>query len=96
MSLWTLIKDWFGYTPAEEIAKLKAAEKAAVAKVDEEIKAKVDDIVALGQKIESAIDTEVTAVKKRAKKAYSDAEALVTKEVAQVEEVVKKVRKKKS
>ena len=69
MGIWSAIKDWFGYTPAEEIAKLKEAERTVVNKVDEDIEKTVNEIIDLGKKIEKKIDAEIKVTASKVKKA---------------------------
>lgn len=108
MGLWKAIKDWIGIASAEEIARLKEAEKKIASEADAAIEKSLQNIEALGQKIEAELDKDVTAVKKRARKAYQDtADIIKTAEtkavksvkakVVKVEETVKKAvtRKKK-
>jgi hypothetical protein len=74
MGLWKAIKDWFGYTSADELAKLKeaekkAAEEKAAAAADAAIKQSLENIEALGQKIDSTLAESAAALpKKPAKK----------------------------
>jgi hypothetical protein len=77
MSLWKAIKDWIGIASAKEIADLKEAEKKVASAADAAIKQSLENIEALGQKIEAEIDKDVTAVKKRARKAYQDTADMV-------------------
>ena len=56
MSLWKAIKDWIGITSAKEIADLKEAEKKAASVADAAIKQSLENIEALGQKIEAEIE----------------------------------------
>lgn len=97
MSLWKAIKDWIGITSAKEIADLKEAEKKAASVADAAIKQSLENIEALGQKIEAEIDKDVVAVKKRARKVVDtvkDVETKTVKTVKDKKEATKKLATK--